>query len=55
MFVGEVRIQDYGDEKNKDLAERLGVDPDKKKLPDTLEEGEAFLRANNPLTICSSL
>jgi len=27
----------------------------KKKLPDTLEEGEAFLRANNPLTICTSL
>jgi hypothetical protein len=26
----------------------------KKKLPDTLEEGEAFLRVNNPLTICSS-
>ena len=36
MFVGEVRIQDYGDKKNKDLAERLGGDPDKKKLPETV-------------------
>ena len=36
MFVGEVRIQDYGDKKNKDLAERLGVDPEKKKLPETV-------------------
>merc|ERR1712241_232915 len=36
VFVGEVRIQDYGDKKNKDLAERLGVDPDKKKLPETV-------------------
>ena len=37
------------------LTTVLLPETNKKKLPDTLEEGEAFLRANNPLTICSSL
>jgi len=36
------------------LTTVLLPETNKKKLPDTLEEGEAFLRANNPLPICSS-
>merc|ERR1711936_400647 len=30
VFVGEVRIKDYGDKANQDLAERFGVSQDKK-------------------------
>ena len=37
------------------LTTVLLPETNKKKLPDTLEEGEAFLRVNNPLPICSSL
>ena len=37
------------------LTTVLLPETNKKKLPDTLDEGEAFLRANNPLTLCSRL
>ena len=36
VFVGEVRIKDYGDKANQDLAERFSVDADKTKLPETV-------------------
>ena len=36
VFVGEVRIKDYGDKGNLDLAERFNVDTDKAKLPETV-------------------
>merc|ERR1712126_389057 len=36
VFVGEVRIKDYGDKANQDLAERFGVSQDKKNLPETV-------------------
>lgn len=39
MFVGEVRIKDYGDKANQDLAERFSVDTDKTKLPETILYG----------------
>ena len=36
VFVGEVRIKDYGDKANQNLAERFSVDADKAKLPETV-------------------
>jgi len=36
LFVGEVRIKDYGDKANQDLAKRFNVDEDKANLPDTI-------------------
>merc|ERR1712131_5181 len=36
VFVGEVRIKDYGDKANQELAKRFNVDEDKKNLPDTI-------------------
>ena len=36
VFVGEVRIKDYGDKANQDLAERFSISQDKKNLPETV-------------------
>ena len=36
VFIGEVRIKDYGDKGNLDLAERFSVDTDKTNLPETV-------------------
>merc|ERR1719422_1246145 len=36
LFMGEVRIKDYGDKNNEDMAERFNVDKDKKALPETI-------------------
>ena len=32
----QVRIKDYGDKNNEDMAERFNVDKDKKALPETI-------------------
>ena len=34
VFVGEVRIKDYGEKANEDLATRFNVSPDKAALPE---------------------
>merc|ERR1719499_347239 len=34
LFMGEVRIKDYGDKANADMADRFNVDKDKKALPE---------------------
>ena len=36
IFIGEVRIKDYGDKVNQDLAERFNVNQDKANLPETI-------------------
>jgi len=36
LFMGEVRIKDYGDKANADMADRFNVDKDKKALPETI-------------------
>jgi len=36
LFVGEVRIKDYGDKANQDMADRFNVEKDKKALPETI-------------------
>merc|ERR1719369_19579 len=46
LFLGEVRIKDYGDKNNEDMAERFNVDKDKKALPETI----LFTMENGALT-----
>ena len=36
LFMGEVRIKDYGDKANQELAERFNVNQEKHNLPDTI-------------------
>ena len=36
LFMGEVRIKDYGDKANQELAERFNVNQEKHNLPETI-------------------
>ena len=36
LFIGEVRIKDYGDKANQELAERFHVNQEKHNLPETI-------------------
>ena len=36
IFLGEVRIKDYGDKANQELAERFNVNQEKQNLPETI-------------------
>jgi len=36
LFMGEVRIKNYGDKANEDMAERFNVDKEKEALPETI-------------------
>merc|ERR1712129_71143 len=36
LFMGEVRIKDYGDKNNEDMADRFNVNKDKTSMPETI-------------------